>query len=92
MKKALLFVLSLLLLISCASQKPETTPVKVEDNPNRFRTINSQNDRAGSQTVVCHNCQAQFKLSKKREKIIFWAYLSPKIIITHSSSFFSCNH
>lgn len=72
MKKSLLVVstLPLLLLISCASQEPSTTtPVKVEDNSNRFRTINTQTDRVGTETVICHNCQAQFKLSKKILKI-----------------------
>lgn len=70
MKQSLLVsTLSLLLLASCASQEPTNTPVKVEENSNRFRTINAQTDRVGSQTVICHNCQAQFKLSKKMLKM-----------------------
>lgn len=68
MKKSPLLLISLLLLSSCASQETEPTPIKVQEN-NGFRTINTQNDRVGNQTVVCHNCQAQFKLSQKIQKI-----------------------
>jgi len=65
LRTLLIGIPTLILLSACASQSPEQTPVKVEDDSNRFRTITTQNDRTGNQTVVCHNCRAKFKLSKK---------------------------
>ncbi|RUM69023.1 MAG: hypothetical protein DSZ07_05515 [Sulfurovum sp.] len=64
----LLGTLALLMLSACTPEKQQT-PVKVKDNSNRFRTITTTNDRVGSQTVVCHNCRAEFKLSQKIQKM-----------------------
>jgi len=64
----LLSTLALLMLSACTPEKQQT-PIKVEDNSNRFRTITTTNDRVGSQTVVCHNCRAEFKLSQKIQKM-----------------------
>ena len=63
---------SLITFTACASDKQVEPPVQVEGNSNRFRTINannSNNNQVGSQTVVCHNCTAQFKLSQKIQKM-----------------------
>ena len=73
MKKTLVTLivstLALIMFTACAAEKKQQqSPVQVEDN-NRFRTINANNDRVGSQTVVCHNCTAQFKLSQKIQKM-----------------------
>ena len=65
---AILFTtLTLINFAGCAAEKSEQTPVKVEGN--QFRTLDANNQRVGSQTVVCHNCSAQFKLSQKIQKM-----------------------
>jgi len=65
---ALLFTTLILITFSgCAAEKSEQNPVKVEGN--KFRTLNANNQRTGSQTVVCHNCSAQFKLSPEIQKM-----------------------
>ena len=69
---ALLLSILGLFITACSPEKQQQTPVKVENNSNRFRTINannSNNNRIGSQTVICHNCSAQFKLSPKIQKM-----------------------
>ncbi len=58
---------TLIMFTACAAEKQQS-PVQVENNSNRFRTINATN-RVGSQTVICHNCSAQFKLSQKIQKM-----------------------
>ena len=56
--------LTLITFAGCAAEKSEKAPAKVEGT--KFRTINANNNqRVGSQTVVCHNCSAKFKLSNK---------------------------
>jgi len=68
----LVSTLALITFTACTAEKQQQNPVQVEDNSNRFRTINannSSNSRVGSQTVVCHNCRAQFKLSQKIQKM-----------------------
>jgi DNA-directed RNA polymerase subunit RPC12/RpoP len=68
----LLTTLTLITFTACASEKPETPKVEV-DNSNRFRTINATNttptNQVDGRTVVCHNCTAQFKLSNKIHKM-----------------------
>jgi len=65
---ALLFTtLTLITFSACAAEKSKANPAKVEGN--KFRTLNANNQRVGSQTVVCHNCSAQFKLSPKIQKM-----------------------
>jgi len=65
---ALLFTtLTLVTFAGCAAEKSEQNPVKVEGN--KFRTLDAANQRVGSQTVVCHNCTAKFKLSNKIHKM-----------------------
>jgi len=66
---ALLFTtLTLITFAGCAAEKSEQNPVKVEGN--KFRTLTADNEqRVGSQTVVCHNCTAKFKLSPKIQKM-----------------------
>jgi DNA-directed RNA polymerase subunit RPC12/RpoP len=66
---ALLFTtLTLITFAGCAAEKSEQNPVKVEEN--KFRTLTTDNNqRVGSQTVVCHNCSAEFKLSPKIQKM-----------------------
>jgi len=61
---------ALITFTACAAEKQQS-PVQVEDSSNRFRTINANNStsRGDSQTVVCHNCTAQFKLSQKIQKM-----------------------
>ena len=60
--------LTLITFAGCAAEKSEHPPVKVEGN--KFRTINADNNqRTNTQTVVCHNCSAQFKLSNKIHKM-----------------------
>ena len=63
----LVSTLALIMFTACSPEKQQS-PVQVENNSNRFRTINATN-RVGSQTVVCHNCTAQFKLSQKIQKM-----------------------
>jgi DNA-directed RNA polymerase subunit RPC12/RpoP len=69
----LITTLAFIMFTACASEKQQQSPVQVEDSSNRFRTINannsSNNSRVGSQTVVCHNCRAQFKLSSQIQKM-----------------------
>jgi DNA-directed RNA polymerase subunit RPC12/RpoP len=67
----LVSLFALIIFTACASEKQQQSPVQVEDNSNRFRTINAGNSsrQVGSQTVVCHNCTAQFKLSQKIQKM-----------------------
>jgi len=65
----LLSTLALVMLSACTPEKQQQAPIKVEGNSNQFRTITTTNDRVGSQTVVCHNCTAQFKLSQKIQKM-----------------------
>ena len=63
---------ALITFTACAAEKQQQNPVQVEDNSNRFRTINASNStnrQVGSQTVVCHNCTAQFKLSPQIQKM-----------------------
>jgi DNA-directed RNA polymerase subunit RPC12/RpoP len=66
---ALLFTtLMLITFTGCAAEKSQETPIKVEGN--KFRTLDADNNQpVGSQTVVCHNCSAQFKLSNKIHKM-----------------------
>jgi len=63
-------MLTLITFTACATEKVEP---KIEvENSNRFRTItttNTASQRVGSQTVVCHNCTAKFKLSDKIQKM-----------------------
>ena len=59
---------ALITFTACTADKQVEAPVQVENNSNRFRTINATN-RVGSQTVICHNCSAQFKLSQKIQKM-----------------------
>jgi DNA-directed RNA polymerase subunit RPC12/RpoP len=70
---ALLLSILALLITACSPEKQQQIPVQVEDNSNRFRTINANNNsttnRVGSQTVVCHNCRAEFKLSQQIQKM-----------------------
>ena len=68
----LITTFSLIMFTACTADKQVDPPVQVEDNSNRFRTINANNssdDIVGSQTVVCHNCRAEFKLSKRIQKM-----------------------
>ena len=64
---ALLLSLLALLITACSPEKQQV-PVQVENDSNRFRTINA-NNRVGSQTVICHNCRAEFKLSQQIQKM-----------------------
>ncbi len=47
------------------AQQP--THVVSTNDANQFRTLNSQ--RTGSVEVICHNCQAHFKLSQQIHKM-----------------------
>jgi hypothetical protein len=68
-----------LTVVGCSKTQTVTTaPVAQQETPavvsssdaNQFRTINSQETEAvGSVDVVCHNCQAQFKLSQQIQKM-----------------------
>ena len=65
---ALLFTtLTIVNFSGCVAEKSKKTPVQVDGN--KFRTINANNQEVGSETVVCHNCSAQFKLSKKIQRM-----------------------
>jgi len=66
----LVSTVTLITFTACAAEK-EKEPIQVDDNSNRFRTINAtnNNNRVGNQTVVCHNCRAEFKLSQKIQKM-----------------------
>ena len=63
-------MLTLITFTACATEKAE--PKTEVENSNRFRTVtttNTTSQRVGSQTVVCHNCTAEFKLSDKIQKM-----------------------
>jgi len=67
----------LLTVVGCTETKTITTapaqqtaPVVSSNDANQFRRINSQNTSSvGGVEVVCHNCQAHFKLSQQIQKM-----------------------
>ena len=69
--------LFLLLTVGCTKQaeKTATAPVPTQqttqvtaNDDHKFRHLNTQRT-AGEVEVVCHNCQAHFKLSQKIQKM-----------------------
>ena len=75
MQKALKVLVLTTLLFStfngCTKQvKKEVVKEVTPADSNRFQTINSRQNRGvGSVDVVCHNCQASFKLSPTIQKM-----------------------
>jgi len=67
----------LITIVGCTETKTITTaptqqptPVVSNSDANQFRTINSLDTASvGNVEVVCHNCQAHFKLSQQIQKM-----------------------